>query len=303
MSDGPPPGLGDVDWAPTRNFLGLDEGDSAWESAAAVVLPIPYEATTSWGTGTRYGPEAILDASRYVELYDEELDDEPYRGGVCTLPAIELTHAGPEAAVAELQRLYARLLEAAGARFVVGLGGEHSISSAPAAAWIDRLGDELSVLQLDAHADLRAAYHGSPWSHASVMRRILDRTGNIVAVGIRSLTAEEAALIRQRGIVTVFAEELRRPGWVERAVDALRQNVYITFDVDFFDPSLLPGTGTPEPGGGDWWQALDLLRAVFAERNVVGADVVELAPRHGDLASPMTTAKLVYKLIGYHAAL
>jgi agmatinase len=201
-----------------------------------------------------------------------------------------------------LRSLYTALLREAGERFIVGLGGEHSISSAPATAWVDRLGDDLSVLQVDAHSDLRPSYHDTPWSHASVMSRILDRTRNIVAVGVRSMTAGEAALIRERDILTVLAEELRRPGWVERVVEALRPNVYITFDVDFFDPSLLPATGTPEPGGGDWWQALDLLRAVFAERNVVGADVVELAPADGDLASPMTAAKLVYKLIGYRFA-
>ncbi len=302
MSARVPSGLDGMEWAPADNFLGLDAADSAWDGAAAVVLPIPYEATTSWGTGTRYGPAAILDASQYVELYDEELNAEPFRHGICTLPAIELTHEGPETAVAQLRNLYGQLLEVAGDRLVIGLGGEHSISSAPATAWVDRLGDDLSILQVDAHSDLRTEYHETPWSHASVMHRILDRTPNIVAVGIRSLTVEESELIRDREIVTVFADELRRPGWVERAVEPLRPNVYITFDVDFFDPSVIPGTGTPEPGGGDWWQALDLLRAVFAERNVVGADVVELAPRQDDLASPMTTAKLVYKMIGYHTA-
>ena len=297
-----PQGLEGLEWAPARNFLGLDDVHAAWDAASAVVLPIPYEATTSWGSGTRYGPDAILEASQYVELYDEELDAEPYVHGVCTLPALELSHQGPEVAVAQLRAAYDVILEAAGDRLVVGLGGEHSISSAPACAWVDRLGEDLSILQIDSHSDLRTAYHGTPWSHASVMHRVLDRTDEIVAVGIRSLTAEEAALIRERGIVTVFAEELRRPGWIEKAVGALRPNVYITFDVDFFDPSIIPGTGTPEPGGGSWWQALDLLRAVFSERNVVGADVVELAPRAEDLASPMTTAKLVYKMIGYRTA-
>ena len=303
MSDRVPLDLAGLDWAPASNFLGLDSADATWENAAAVVLPIPYEATTSWGTGTRFGPSAILDASQYVELYDEELDTEPFRHGICTLPAIELTHEGPRSAIAQLRDAYGRLLDQAGERFVIGLGGEHSISSAPATAWVDRLGDDLSILQVDAHSDLRPEYHGTPWSHASVMHRILDRTSNIVAVGIRSLTVEESVLIRERGIVTVFAQELRTPGWVQRAVESLRANVYITFDVDFFDPSVMPGTGTPEPGGGGWWQAVELLRAVFSERNVVGADVVELAPRPDDRASAMTTAKLVYKLIGYRTAL
>ena len=295
-----PAALADRSWAPPAgNFLGLEEEWSRWQDAAAVVLPVPYEATTSFGSGAREGPEALLQASRHVELYDEELDAEPHEQGICTLPALELTGRGPEQAVRELADAYRDLLDAAGDRLVVAVGGEHSLSSAPALAWHERLGDDLSVLQLDAHSDLRDSYHGTPWSHACVMRRILDRTPEIVAVGIRALTRDERAVIREHGIRTVFAEELRRPGWVEKAVEGLRENVYVTFDVDFFDPSLVPATGTPEPGGGDWWQALDLLRAVFRERTVVGADVVELAPRPGESASAVVAAKLVHKMIGY----
>lgn len=300
MRDDLPPALAGRDWAPPAgSFLGLEGEGTRWENAAAVVLPVPYEATTSFGAGAREGPEALLRASRHVELYDEELDAEPHEAGICTLPAVELTGQGPGEAVRELAELYGDLLEAAGDRLVIALGGEHSLSSAPAAAWHERLGGDLSVLQLDAHSDLRDVYGGTPWSHACVMRRILERTSEIVAVGIRALTREERDVIRERGILTVFAEELRRPGWVERAVEGLRDNVYITFDLDFFDPALVPATGTPEPGGGDWWQALDLLREVFRRRNVVGADVVELAPRPGESASAVVAAKLVYKMIAY----
>lgn len=300
--EGLPRELADHAWGTPANFLGLDPEHAAWHAAGAVILPIPYEATTSWGAGTRDGPRAILEASRYVELYDEELDLEPYRIGVCTLPPVDLPGEGPERAVAELRALYEHLLEVAGDRLVVGLGGEHSIASAPVAVWADRLDGNLSVLQLDAHSDLRASYQGTPWSHACVMRRILERTDRIVAVGVRALTVEERALIRERGIETVFAHEMRQEGWIERALSALGEHVYITFDVDFFDPSLMPATGTPEPGGGDWWQANDLLAAVFRERNVVGADVVELAPREGQAASSAVVAKLVYRMIGYHVA-
>ena len=268
------------------------------DSSGAVVLPVPYHATTSWGAGTREGPAAILEASRYIEHYDEELDREPVDVGICTLPAVEMSLAGPEVAISGLSALYADLLETAGDRFVVGLGGEHSISSAPATAWVDRLGDDVSILQFDAHSDLRSTYHGTPWNHACVMRRILERTDRIVAVGIRALTAEERRVIRKAGIPTIFAHEMRSDGWVERILSALEPNVYVTFDVDFFDPALMPATGTPEPGGGDWWQALDLLREVFRTRRVVGADVVELAPRRGEEASAFTAAKLVYKMIG-----
>lgn len=297
-----PRGLEGHPWAAPANFLELSHEEAAWDSSRVVILPVPYEATVSWGSGARGGPSAILEASRYVELYDEELDATPCEAGICTLPAAELTSAGPEAAVAELRALYDDLLETAGDRLVLGLGGEHSISSAPALAWVDRLGEDVSILQVDAHSDLRDEYRGTPWNHACVMRRILEHTDRIVAVGIRALTAEERAVIRERGLETVFAHEMRRPGWVERAVEALAPNVYLTFDLDFFDPSILPSTGTPEPGGGSWWDAMDLLAAVFRERNVVGADVVELAPRPGDAASAFTAAKLVYKMIGFWSA-
>lgn len=180
---------------------------------------------------------------------------------------------------------------------MIALGGEHSISSAPAGAWAARR-TGLSVLQFDAHSDLRAEYGGTPWNHACVMRRVLESTPHIVAVGIRALTSEERSVIRERKITTVFAHEMREDGWIDRALEALGDDVYITFDLDFFDPGMLPATGTPEPGGGDWWDAIDLLERVFRERNVVGADVVELAPRRGAEASAFAAAKLVYKMIG-----
>lgn len=297
-ASGLPPALAGHAWANAPNFLDLPSALCSWADAGVVILPIPYEATTSWGAGTRGGPSAIIEASKYVEWYDEELDREPHEVGIYTTPAIDLSLAGPESAVAELRALYDDLLEAAGDRFVIGLGGEHAISSAPATAWVDRLAGDVSILQFDAHTDLRDSYHGTAWNHACVMRRVLERTSNIVSVGIRALTIEERAVIRDHDLTVVFAHEMREPGWVDRALDALGENVYITFDVDFFDPSLMPATGTPEPGGGDWWDAIDLLSAVFRERNVVGADVVELAPRRGEEASAFTAAKLVYKMIG-----
>ncbi len=297
-----PPALAPHPWGSSGDFLGREPEPTPWDDAAVAILPVPYEATTSWGTGTRDGPAAILEASRYVERYDEQLDLEPDAVGVCTLPPIALTRAGPREAVAELEALYGDLLEVAGDRLIIGLGGEHSITSAPVAAWAERLGPELSVLQLDAHADLRDRYHGTPWNHACVMRRVLEKTERIVAVGVRALTLEERDLIRERSIRTIFAHEMRSPGWVERAVEGLGPNVYVTCDVDFFDPSVVPATGAPEPGGAGWWEAVDLLSAVFRERRVVGADVVELAPRANDAASAFTAAKLVYKMIGLWAA-
>jgi agmatinase len=287
-----------------RNFLGLEGDLAGWERAGAVVLPIPYEATVSYQGGTKAGPAAILEASRYIELYDQELDFEPAEHGVCTLPALHLTGAGPEQAVGELREAYDRILDVAGERLVIGLGGEHSISSAPVLAHAARLGDRrLSVLQFDAHSDLRLAYEGSPYSHAAVMARCMDDV-DIVAVGIRALTREERQLIRERdSITTIFAEEMwDNDAWIDRALRALGDDVYITFDVDYFDPSLMPATGTPEPGGAQWYPTLRLLRRVFRERRVVGVDVVELAPMPGNAAPDFLTAKLIYKMIGYRAA-
>lgn len=298
-----PPELASLPWGTPRNFLGLPPGETRWEDAGFLVLPVPYESTTSWGGGARHGPDAILEASAYLETYDHELDAEPHRAGVCTLPPLELTDAGPREAVAELREAYGRILEAAADRFPVILGGEHSISSAPIRAWQERLDGELSVLQFDAHTDLRESYGGTPWSHACVMRRAMEATDRILAVGVRSMTAEERELVRRGRPEVVFAEELRRGDRdPERVLEPLGEDVYVTFDVDFFDPSLVPATGTPEPGGGDWWDAVELLRAVFRTRNVVGADVVELAPRRGEQASAITAAKVAYKMMGYRTA-
>jgi agmatinase len=287
-------------WELPHRFLGLDDEASALESARAVVLPVPYESTTSWEGGTRLGPRAILEASRFVELYDQELGTDASTVGVHTLPALELTRAGGEAAMEELGDAYARILQVCGDRFLLMLGGEHSVSAPAVLAHADRLGERLSVLQLDAHADLRATYEGTPASHASAMARVLDRA-DVVAVGVRGVSAEEVAVARDRaGVTLIWADEMwEGDGWIDRTLDALGDPVYLTFDVDYFDPSLMPATGTPEPGGGDWYRTLRLLRRVFRERRVVGADVVELAPRAGLHAADFLAAKLAYKLIAY----
>ncbi|HEX2205269.1 MAG TPA: agmatinase [Longimicrobium sp.] len=301
-----PDALQDLPWELPRNFLGLEGEKAGWEHAGVVVLPIPYEATVSYQGGTKRGPAAIVEASRYIELYDQELDAEPGpEVGVCTLPALHLSSAGPEAAVRELREAYDAILEAAGDRLVIGLGGEHSITSAPVTAYAARQpeGRRLSVLQFDAHGDLRLEYEGSPYSHASVMARCIDCV-DLVQVGIRAITVEERALIRERegSITTIFAEEMwDNEAWIDRALAALGDDVFITFDVDYFDPSLMPATGTPEPGGPAWYPTLKLLRRVFAEKNVVGADVVELAPMGGNAAPDFVVAKLVYKMIAYHS--
>lgn len=301
-----PDRLAHLNWELPRNFLGLDEAASAFETARVVILPVPYEATVSYGAGTGNGPAAILEASRYIELYDQELDAEPYEVGVATLPELHLTGAGPEAAVAELRDAYDAILDEGPGKFVIALGGEHSISSAPILAWADRLaaqGKKLSVLQFDAHTDLRAEYEGSPYSHAAVMHRTHSEV-NIVAVGIRALTKEEMDLARRSENIHLFLADDIHDGdaWMDRVMEVLGPDVYITFDIDAFDPSLVAATGTPEPGGLTWYPVLKLLRRVFRERTVHSADVVELAPIPGFHAPDFLAAKLVYKMVGYWAA-
>jgi agmatinase len=295
---GPPARLAALPWAPEANFLGLPGEHSGFENAGVVILPVPYEATVSYMGGTRFGPRGLLHASRFVELYDHELDAEPYVIGVHTLPELMLTGAGPGKAMRQLRRAFDALLPSG--KFVIMLGGEHSVTGPPILAHADRLGRRrLSVLQLDAHADLRSEYEGTPHSHACVMHAVHERV-KIVQVGIRALTAEERALQRTHRMTVVFGHELDEPGWEDRVLKALGPDVYITVDVDFFDPSVMPATGTPEPGGGQWGPTIRLLDRVFRERNVVGADVVELAPLPGVVAPDFLAAKLVYKLIGFH---
>ena len=301
-ADGRTGGLERLPWAPADNFLGLPDEHTGFGDAGVVILPVPYEATVSYMGGTRFGPRALLHASRFVELYDHELDAEPYTIGIHTLPPLMLSGAGPEAALDELRAAFDALLPSG--KFVVMIGGEHSVSGPPILAHADRLpaGRTLSVLQLDAHADLRAEYEGTPLSHAAVMYRVHQRV-NLVQVGIRSLTIEERRLMRARPdrITVVFGHELESDGWIDRAMEALGPDVYLSVDVDYFDPAQMPSTGTPEPGGGQWYPTLRLLDRVFRERRVVGCDVVELAPIPGIVAPDFLAAKLVYKLIGFHA--
>ena len=296
-----PEGLRDLPWELPHTFLGLDSAAASFGTAGAVLLPVPYEATTSWGGGTRMGPRAIIEASRYIELYDQEFRCEPATGlGVHTLPALELTREGPTPAMAELQEAYGRVADACGSRFLVMLGGEHSVSSPAILAQAARHPEGISVLQMDAHADLRSEYEGTSNSHASAMARVLDRA-DVVAVGVRGVSREEIDVSEANaGSTLIWADEMWGDDrWMDRALEALGPNVYLTFDVDYFDPSLVPSTGTPEPGGGDWYRTLRFLKRVFAERHVVAADVVELAPTPGLTAPDFLVAKLVYKLVSY----
>jgi agmatinase len=279
------------------NFLGIPAEDSALESSRAVVLPVPYERTVSYGPGTRNGPAAILEASHYVELYDDELDEEVYRIGVHTLPSWLPDDMEPAACVAELETVVAGLVRPG--RFVLTLGGEHSIAPAPIRAHHARH-PKMSVLHFDAHGDLRDEYEGNKNSHACAAHRWVELGIPSVHVGIRSISREEVDYVRKTGTLIVSNREMHRSdAWMEKALAKLTAEVYVTFDVDFFDGSLVPGTGTPEPGGGTYDQALAILRRVASERKLIGADVVEHSPLPGNRAPDFLVAKLCYKLLGY----
>ncbi|MEM1181490.1 MAG: agmatinase [Acidobacteriota bacterium] len=285
-------------------FLGLDAEQPSWESARAVVLPVPYERTTSYGAGTARGPQALLEASAFIELYDEEFDDEPCRHGIFTAPTCRAESAGLGDAIVEIEAAARPHLEAG--KFLVTLGGEHGLTTGPARAAARVARGPLGVVQFDAHADLRESYEGSRYSHASVMRRLVDDLGlPSLAVGLRSLSAPEAELIRDRNLPVIWSQQLHddaRQGSTARfesLLERLPEEVYLTFDVDYFDPSLLPATGTPEPGGGHWHETMRLLRVLFARKRVLAMDVVELAPVAGFPSSDFVAAKLVYKCLGY----
>jgi agmatinase len=247
--------------------------------------------------GTRFGPQAILEASRQVEFYDEELDTECYRIGIATLREIEVEPANLAAGLDRLEGVAAQLANAGVIPFT--LGGEHSLTIAPVRALRERY-PELSVLQLDAHLDLRAEYQGTKLSHASVIRRIRELKVPTVAVGIRSVSREEADYVHAERAPVFLAREIREKGLPVDAIMAKLPNpVYVTIDLDAFDPAYVPGVGTPEPGGLTWEEGLKLLRAVCERRQVVGCDIVELNPIPGQPASAFFAAKLANKMIGY----
>ncbi len=283
----------------TPNFAALPPEFSDWERARVALLPVPYDGTASYVPGARRGPQAILDASPQLELYDAELQVEPYRVGITTLPPLDVV-IDPEAMLARVERAVS--LIAKGEKFPVVLGGDHSITVGVVRALKERYGS-LSVLHLDAHADLRDEYQGSRLSHACVARRLVELGCQVVQLGVRSLTREEAQWLRKsEAITTVCTQELAQDFTrAFQALDELSSPAYITLDVDVFDPSLMPATGTPEPGGLSWYDVLRVLRGTFERFEVIGCDLVELAPIGGLIAPDFTAARLVYKLIGYWA--
>jgi agmatinase len=296
----PPPS---AHWLP-QNFGGLSPEFSRFASARAVILPVPYDLTTSYLAGTRRGPQAILEASTHLELYDEELQCEPYRVGIYTLPPLEPSAASPQETIQRVEEVITWILEHD--KFPVLLGGEHSLTLAPVRVLQKKFGN-LSVLQLDAHADLRDSFQGTPFNHACVGRRMHELGLNIVQIGIRAISPEEVDFIRTaKNVHVCFDYELHCPlapspsqGEVlEKALNKLESPVYVTLDLDVFDPALMPAVGTPEPGGLGWYTVLNILKYVGAKHTVLGCDVVELCPITGMAGPDFLAAKLVYKMLG-----
>jgi len=276
-------------------YGGLPDPYGSESFSQIVLLPVPFDQTSTYQKGSDKGPDALIEASRNMELYDIETDSEVYLKGIYTAPPI-IGKTSEQMLDLTYKRTKDLLLKD---KFVVTLGGEHSISYAPIKAAAENY-QSLTVLQFDAHADLQPAYENNPWSHASVMARVkeLPNVVKVVALGIRSMGKEEFSCINSAD--TIFAHQIDDGGkWMDRALDVLEGPIYITFDLDVFDSSLMPSTGTPEPGGLFWMPALKMLQKIFQEKNVVGIDVVELLPRASDPAPDYLAAKLIYKMLSY----
>lgn len=287
---------------PTSNFLAIEQRYSSLESSKVAIVSAPYEHTVSYGGGTKLGPKGVIEASAYVEFYDDETDRELcFDVGIATLKPLAFGKKTDRAALDMIEEQVDELLDMG--KFVVTLGGEHTISTAPIAAHY-RAHPSMSILHFDAHSDLRESYQGSKYSHASFMARVAEffPPKLITQVGIRALCKEEAAFIKEEGVHTFFASAIRRglhsATWQKRVVDTLAKDVYITFDVDVFDPSIMPSTGTPEPDGLMYSETIDVIRAVVASgRRIVGLDIVELAPDKRTPHADLTTARLLYKIL------
>ena len=279
------------------SFCGLTPPGCDYETARFAVLPVPYEGTVTYQTGTAKGPQAILDASRYVERYDEVLRVVTADLGIHTFEPLEVPDAC-DLVAAEVERVAEHVL--ADKKVFVMLGGEHSVTLGAVQAF-KKTYDEMCVLQLDAHADLRDTYAGARCSHATVMRRCLE-VAPVTQVGIRSMSKEEADLIATAANVTTYlAHEIRSQTLVamtDEILSTLTDEVYLTIDIDVFDPAYVPGTGTPEPGGLDWNEVTGLIRALSAKKQIVGFDIVEVAPAPGTVTSEFLAAKLAYRTMG-----
>lgn len=277
-----------------NNYGGLPARYSNYQNSRFAIIPVPYDGTSTWGKGADQGPKALISASQNMELYDIESKSEPYQMGIYTdQPVSEKT--SPEKMSSAVEKRVANHLK--NKKIPVILGGEHSVSIGAITACAKK--EKISVLQLDAHSDMRDDYEGSPFNHACVMARAKE-VADVVQVGIRSQDISELKNIQKNKIF--YAENIyNKKDWINKVVKLLNNKIYITIDLDVFDPSILPSTGTPEPGGLSWYLVLDLLKTVIKKKQLVGFDVVELAPNKSDRASDFLAAKLIYKIISYYA--
>ncbi|MDX1815633.1 MAG: agmatinase [Thermodesulfobacteriota bacterium] len=282
------------------SFGGIPDKYSSWKRALFVVVPFPIDLTTTYMSGTRNGPRALIEASGHMELFDEENKIEPYRAGIFVSTEIPVLTTGPLAMLKELEKRIKAVTRAG--KFPVIVGGEHSGTCGAVSALKKKYGD-LTVLQFDAHADLRDSYLGTPWNHACVGRRIVDSGAKLVQVGVRSISEEEDRFLRRaENVKTYYASEVRESlaDVTRGVVSSLSGNVYISIDLDVFDPGIMPAVGTPEPGGLDWFEVIDILRDVMrADCNIVGFDIMELSPIPGIVAPEFLAAKLCYRLMGW----
>ena len=284
-------------------FLALDDEHAQPEKARFLIIPVPFEQTSSYGQGSAYGPAAIIEASHQVELYDASLACKPHTaaGGIATLAPLETDGYGGAAMAERLNGIVGRWLDRD--KRVIALGGEHTSVVGAIRAHAERY-KGLSVLQLDAHSDLRPNYQEDPWNHACAMARVLDFHDKVVQVGIRSQSEEERTISRERGLPVFYGEaihssEERGRDWIGDVIEATSKRVYVTFDCDVLDAGAMPATGTPEPGGLTWRQVCRLFARLSAEREVVGFDVSELAPIKGFNHPQYMIAKLIYRFVGY----
>ncbi len=285
------------------SFGGIPDKYSSWKNSAFAVIPFPIDVTTTYQSGTRNGPKAIIDASSHMELFDEENKIEPYRAGIFTSTEIPLVSTGPLSVLKQVERRVRSVVKAG--KFPILLGGEHTGTCGAVAALRKKYG-ELTVLQFDAHADLRDTYLGTPWNHACVARRVVDSSAKLVQVGIRSMSEEEERFLKKsENVKTFFASEVKSNlGDVTKGiVGDLSGNVYITIDLDVFDTGIMPAVGTPEPGGLNWFEVVDILRdVVLSDCNIVGFDIMELSPIPGIVAPDFLAAKLCYRMMGWLCA-
>lgn len=274
------------------NFGGLEKQN--YKSSKIIIVPVPYESTTYYQSGTKEGPWAIITASRHMELFDIERDKDISKIGIFTLEELEPSKNSPKETMSRIENVISQILE--DEKIPIMLGGEHSITFGAVSAFKKKYFRELSVLQIDAHSDLRNEFEGTKFHHACVMRRIVDDLKlSITQVGIRSMSEEEVNYLKETKKSTIFFDKRFTK---EEVLANLKENVYLTLDVDGLDPSIMPATGTPEPNGLSWEQVLDLINELAKEKNIVGADIVELSPIPGFIAPDFLAAKLVYKIIG-----